>query len=164
MKRWLMANVLLLALATSCLAVEFRPYTRGSFAAIKQSHAGRSVVIHFWSAGCGPCIAELPRLAAMRAEHPEVDVVMVSTDTFESQGKIEKRLERNGLDDATNFVFDDDFTERLHFEADPSWQGELPFTIMVNSQGATTRVIGPLGEEQFDAWLETTSIVNEQRP
>lgn len=45
--------------------------------------AGRRVAVHFWATWCAPCLTELPRLAQVLRERPEVAarVVIVSVDS-----------------------------------------------------------------------------------
>lgn len=43
---------------------------------------------------------------------------------------------------AGNWIFDDLFTERLRFEIDPRWQGEIPRTMLIARDGTTTIVEG----------------------
>jgi cytochrome c biogenesis protein CcmG/thiol:disulfide interchange protein DsbE len=41
---------------------------------------GKIVVLNLWATWCAPCVEELPSLLAMQRQHPEIDVVAVSTD------------------------------------------------------------------------------------
>ncbi len=150
--------VLMMALAASLLAHDaaraatIEPYVRGSFAAIRANHAGRPLVVHFWSVTCPPCLIEMPRLAA-RLKGGGFDLVLVATDPIEQRDRIAGRLDKFGLLDAPNFAYADPFEERLRFEADRAWRGELPFTVLVRPDGGTTAVTGELETAVLDAWL-----------
>ena len=39
---------------------------------------------------------------------------------------------------AENWTFDDDFVERLRYEIDPQWRGEIPRTLLIARDGSTT--------------------------
>ena len=51
-------------------------------------------------------------------------------------------LEKAGLGSAENWIFDDGFVERLRFEIDPAWQGEIPRTILISRNGDITTIEG----------------------
>lgn len=41
---------------------------------------GRVTVLDFWATWCGPCLRAMPKLDALAARHPEVDVIAVNLD------------------------------------------------------------------------------------
>lgn len=134
-------------------AFDFKPYGRGGFAQIVKAHAGRPLIIHFWSVTCPPCVIELPQWAKMLGEHKDLDIVFVNTDDEEDRARAQARIEKVGLDKATHYGFADDFVEKLYFEADKSWRGELPFTALVSPDGAMTTVTGAVDDPLVVKWL-----------
>ena len=48
-----------------------------------------------------------------------------------------------GLGSAENWIFSDGFVERLRFEIDPAWQGEIPRTVLIARDGTATTIRGP---------------------
>jgi thiol-disulfide isomerase/thioredoxin len=151
---------LLLAFALACggaRALEFKPYERGAFARIVKAHAGRPLIMHFWSVTCPPCIAELPQWAKLVSERKDVDFVFVSTDGEEDQPRAAGRLDKAGLAKATHYAFADDFVDKLYFEADATWRGELPFTALVAPDGGVTTATGAIDDPFVTKWLEKRS-------
>jgi len=143
------------ALASSgAQALDFKPYGRGAFAQIAKAHAGKPLMIHFWSVTCPPCLAELPQWSKMTGERKDVDIVFVNTDSDEDRARAEARAEKAGLGKATHYSFSDDFVEKLYFEADKSWRGELPFTALVAPDGGVTSVTGAIDDPLVTKWLE----------
>jgi thiol-disulfide isomerase/thioredoxin len=134
-------------------ALDFKPYGRGAFAQIVKAHGGRPLVIHFWSVTCPPCIAELPQWAKMLEAQKGVDIIFVNTDGEEDRPRAEARLEKAGLGKAAHYGFADDFVEKLYFEADRSWRGELPFTALVAPDGQVTTVTGAVDDPLVVNWL-----------
>ena len=135
-------------------AMEFKPYGRGSFEELRKARAGRPLVVHFWSATCAPCLAELPEWSKITREAKSFDVVFVSTDRGADRTRAETRLDKAGLAQATHYGFADAFAERLYFEADKTWRGELPFTALVGADGGLVTVIGAVDDPLIASWLE----------
>jgi hypothetical protein len=110
--------------------------------------------MHFWSVTCPPCIAELPQWAKLISERKEIDVVFVSTDGEEDRARAAARLDKAGLAKATHYAFADDFVDKLYFEADRTWRGELPFTALVAPDGGVTTATGAIDDPLVTKWLE----------
>ncbi|MBV8851546.1 MAG: TlpA family protein disulfide reductase [Methylobacteriaceae bacterium] len=144
-----------LAIGMACAEVgDIAPFTRGTFAQIRAEHASRPLVLHFWSLTCPPCITEMPRLAAFARAHRDFDLVLVTTDPIEQSERVAARLKTWGLTDAANFAYADNFVERLRFEVDRNWHGELPFTALIKPDGSVKTVEGELKTEDLVAWLD----------
>lgn len=139
--------------ATPLFAGDIAPYERGTFADIRAAHAGRPLLVHFWSVTCIPCLTEMPRLAQTLRNRGDFDLVLVSTDPIAQGERIASRLEKFGLADARNYAFADTFEARLRFEADRTWRGELPFSVLVQRNGETTSVTGELETAVLTGWL-----------
>ncbi|MEF3367552.1 TlpA disulfide reductase family protein [Methylocystis sp. 9N] len=151
----LAALIFAIALAASnAYALDFKPYARGAFAALTKAHAGRPLIVHFWSVTCPPCLAELPQWAKIVAEKKGIDVVFVNTDSEEDRARAQARLEKAGLAGATHYGFSDDFVEKLYFEADKSWRGEMPFTALIAPDGGLVTVTGAVDDPLIAQWLE----------
>lgn len=136
-------------------ATTIEPFTRGTFAHIRAEHASRPLVVHFWSLTCPPCIVEMPRLAAFARARKDFDLVLVTTDPIEQSERVAARLQSWALADVPNFAYADTFVERLRFEVDRDWRGELPFTLLIKPDGSTRTVEGELNTQELAAWLET---------
>lgn len=142
-----------LALLLSLPAAAAEPFQRGSWQAIREAHAGRPLVVHLWSLTCAPCLVELPEWGKLAAERPELALVLISTDPADRASRIASVLERAGLGGAPSWAFADSFTERLRFEIDRTWRGELPRTLMVAPDGSVEILKGADGTAPVTAWL-----------
>jgi thiol-disulfide isomerase/thioredoxin len=157
MKRWLLLVGLSLLLAPtvtrSAPADGLQDFVRGSWQQLRQAHAGRPVVVHFWGVTCGPCRTEMPQWGQFLQQHPGLPLVMVDADLVPNDAAaVKTMLARSGLAGAENWTFDDDFVERLRYEIDPHWQGDIPRTILIARDGTTTTIDGVADFAKVDAW------------
>src|SRR3954452_20164322 len=156
MKRLLLLLAVAAAVSPSTLSAaspELKPFVRGSWQGVLDAHQQRPTIVHFWGATCGPCKVELPLLGRFMQEHPGVDVVTISADLVPDQnGATRSMLDKSGLAAAENWIFSDGFAERLRFEIDPAWQGEIPRTILVGRDGARTTIEGSTDSAQLEKW------------
>ncbi len=130
-----------------------KPFERGSWQRVLQSHTGRPTLVHFWGVTCGPCKVELPLLGQFAKDHPEVDVVTISADLVPNlPAAVQAMLDKAGLSSAENFVFGDGFVERLRYEVDPAWQGDIPRTMLISRDGTTTTIEGSAEIADLEKW------------
>jgi len=153
MTRMLLALALLWSAVAHADESALKPFQRGSAKAIVEARAGRPFILAFWSVDCVHCRAELEQLAALSREHPELDVVLVSTDSPAAAAEVRGVLAQYKLARAERWVFADDFTERLRFEVDPRWRGELPRTYLHGPSQAVEAVTGRIGAQRMERWL-----------
>ena len=140
-------------------SLEFKPYGRGDFDQIAHLREQRARIIHYWSVTCPACIAELGQWAKFINDHRDIDIIFINTDDYEDRERAAARLEKNGLSQATHYGFSDSFVEKLYYEADKNWRGELPFTVLISANAPRVSVTGALDDPHFVAWLsQVTSI------
>lgn len=156
MVRRIAAALLALLAMASPASADPRPFTRGSWRDLLQAHAGRPLVVHFWSLTCAPCLAELPQWRDT-VKGGGVDFVLVSTDPPEDNAKVERTLKRAGLDKVESWGFADSFVEKLRFEIDRTWRGELPMTMLVSASGERDARTGTVSRQDVESWLAATT-------
>jgi thiol-disulfide isomerase/thioredoxin len=165
MKRCLLAAILLvasLAAAPAETSSELKPFVRGSWQDVLRSHVGRPTLVHFWGVTCGPCKVELPLLGKFMKDHSELAVVMISADLVPNlPGAARAMLEKAGLGSAENWIFDDGFVERLRFEIDPTWQGEIPRTLLIAKDGTVTTIEGTAEIPDLEKWLAQQKVAGK---
>lgn len=159
-KRLLLAVIFLIAclgevpMAETPSGPALKPFVRGSWQQMLRAHAGRPTLVHFWGVTCGPCKVELPLLGQFMKEHSELDVVMISADLVPNlEGPTRTMLEKAGLASAENWIFSDGFVERLRFEIDPAWQGDIPRTLLIARDGTVTTIEGSAEIPDLKKWL-----------
>lgn len=152
LNRIIAAILALLSLAPASASADPRPFVRGSWQSLVRAHAGRPLAVHFWSLTCAPCLAELPQWRDTLADGA-LDVVLVTTDPPEDAAKVERTLKRAGLDKVESWGFADSFVEKLRFEIDREWRGELPVTILISASGQREIRTGTLSRQDIKSWL-----------
>lgn len=144
---------LLVALAgATTQAAELKPFVAGSMQQIRTAHAERPFVLVLWSLTCTHCQEELTQLGKLQQKHPQLIVVLVSTDTPDDAKALTITLARHGLARAEAWVYADEFAERLRFEIDPRWGGELPRTYFFDRAHSVTAHSGALAPAELERW------------
>jgi thiol-disulfide isomerase/thioredoxin len=150
---------LLLGLASAGTAnADPLPFERGSWAKLRAAHAGQPTVVHFWGLTCAPCLVEMPHWSALRKARPDMRLVLIAADPVPQESeRLDSALARFGLDNTESWSFSDRFYERLRYEIDPAWAGELPRTVMIDRSGRATVLPGVADIARVRQWLDTQS-------
>ena len=155
-------GVLIVSAAAFGTSPALKPFERGTWQSVLRGHAGRPVLVHFWGVTCGPCKVELPLLGKFMKDHSELAVVMISADLVPNlPGAARAMLEKAGLGSAENWIFDDGFVERLRFEIDPTWQGEIPRTLLIAKDGTVTTIEGTAEIPDLEKWLAQQKVAGK---
>jgi thiol-disulfide isomerase/thioredoxin len=154
MRYWLALSLMLAA--APALAADPLPFGKGSWQELRQQHAGRPAIVHFWGLTCGPCLVELPQWGRFAQSVTGIDIVMVAADPVpEPPADLAASLAKAGLGKAESWAFADPFTERLEYEIDPNWRGELPLTVLLGRDGSvTSTTLGTVNFAELRAWVE----------
>jgi len=140
---------------TSALAAqEIKPFVRGSYQQIISARQGKPFIINFWSLSCTYCKVELAMLKKLARKYPRLDLVLVSTDTPEEEKSVSATLAKFSLGKAEAWVFADSYTERLRFEVDRKWQGELPRTYFFSAKNEVKAISGKLEQKEVEQWIK----------
>lgn len=156
MRRWLTSLCLVLALAYQPAvqsAPELNPFVRGSYRQIVAAHAGQPFVVAFWSVNCSYCGAELALFGRLLKKYPGFDLVLVSTDAPGDRDAIAAVLGKHALDRAERWVFADSYTDRLRFEIDPEWYGELPRSYFHGRSDDVKAISGKIEQVDVERWI-----------
>lgn len=151
--KWLLALLLCLSTACASAAQELKSFMRGSQQQIISARAGKPFIIGFWSLTCTTCRDELTLLGKLAQKYRNLNLVLVSTDSPEQKQEIAGTLQRYRLGNIESWVFADSYTERLRFEVDPQWYGELPRTYFFDAEGRSTAISGKIDRDQVERWI-----------
>ena len=137
-------------------SADLQSFGRGSWSKLRAAHDGQPTVVHFWGLTCAPCLVEMPEWGKLRAERPDMRLVMVAADPVpQDPARVSEMLARADLGKVENWAFTDRFNERLRYEIDPAWAGELPRTLLIDRDGKETVLTGVADLADVRAWLDT---------
>lgn len=156
-QRICLALALLLALTLPAAAQELKPFVAGSIKEITAARQGKPFILSLWSLTCTHCRDELALLSGLVKKHPDLDLILIATDTPEESDAISATLRQSGLGGAEAWVFADPFAERLRFEIDPKWHGELPRTYLYDPFHKAQAFSGRPDALQLAQWLKKYS-------
>jgi thiol-disulfide isomerase/thioredoxin len=132
-----------------------RDFERGSWNEIRQSHAGKPVIVHIWGVTCGPCRTEMPQWGALLRDRPDVNLVLIDADLVPNESSaVAAMLDEAGLGNAESWVFTDQFVEPLRYEIDPQWSGEIPRTMLIASDGTMSVIEGVVDFGAIRDWFD----------
>jgi len=132
---------------------EIKPFIKGSFEQIQQDHKGKSYIITFWSESCAFCMKELALFGRLSKTYPDVEIVSITTDPFLEQQKVDHILSSKELINANKWVFADNYVERLYFDVDKQWRGELPLSYFFDRNNKMIKQVGAIKENELIDWL-----------
>jgi thiol-disulfide isomerase/thioredoxin len=151
-------SLLALLGASSAAADDLRPFVRGSWQQIRDAHADKPAIVHVWGLTCAPCRAEMPNWGKLLAERPHLDLILIHADLVPNEPRgVKAALNASGLAAAENWIFQDSFVERLRFEIDPLWRGEIPLTLLIGRDGSTVTIEGIADLDKVRGWIESQS-------
>ena len=131
---------------------EIQHFTPGSLGRIEAERVGKPFILTFWSADCTHCPGELKTLGELRRRYPALDIVLVATDTPAEAAQLARLAEGYGLGRQAQWVFADSQPERLRFEIDRRWYGELPRTYFYDRQHQRQGRSGVIPAGQLEMW------------
>ena len=150
-----------LLMATSAAALELHAFKSGSWRDIQNATAGKPAIVHIWSLTCGTCLVELPEWGKFAAAHPGTRFVLINWDRkTDAPDKIAAALTNAGLGHVENWVLGDGFSDKLRFELDPNWLGEMPYTRLIGSAGGTADFSGTSDFEMIARWIASQPAAN----
>lgn len=151
-RAWLIVASTVLFAGTA-LAAELQSFDANSLAAIRTAHAGKPFVLAFWSVYCEPCRQEMGLWKEIGRKHPDVPIVLVTTDAPGDRAAVMAFLERHSPGRVENWAFADEFSERVRFAVDRGWRGELPRTYFFDASHRSLARSGVPERRWIDDWF-----------
>ncbi|PTR08323.1 thiol-disulfide isomerase/thioredoxin [Nitrosospira sp. Nsp5] len=158
-----MMGGLLLVLALTFMnasgaAESVRPFTLGSLEKVLGAREDKPFILVFWSLDCQYCPTELKMLSELKRSHPALDVVLIATDSVSDAPQLIARTESYGMNKAEQWVFAEDMPERLRFEIDRRWYGEVPRTYFYDRKHQREAKTGLVSKKFFEDWIARNAV------
>jgi thiol-disulfide isomerase/thioredoxin len=126
-------------------------FTAGSYQQILASNANQPFMLVVWSINCSSCLKDMELLSRIHKDRPELKMIMLAADEPSATEQIQQILGKSQLSGIENWAYADENTQKLQFEIDPKWYGELPRTYFFDKAHQRTGVSGVLSKEDYDA-------------
>jgi hypothetical protein len=134
--------------------VELKPFAAGSYQQLLESHAKKPFMLVIWSITCSSCLKDMALLNKMHKTNPKIKMVMLSTDDASATEQVQIILEKNELTGLENWLFADENPQKLRYEIDSKWYGELPRTYFFNKNHERKGVSGVLSQKDYEAMFK----------
>ena len=141
-----------LSAAGEALATDLKPFTAQSMGEIESRYRQQPFLVALWSVTCQPCMHELTMLGEWRRQNPEIPLILIATDGLEHSAAIEEKLAQLGLGMVDNWVFAESYVEKLRYNIDPAWHGELPRSYFYSPSSKRIALSGAITRDQIESW------------
>lgn len=135
-------------------AQQVQAFVRGSLAQIVDQHRGAPFVVSYWSIDCPPCFKELAMWSRLTQIYPSLKVVLVSTDDWEMRDTVSESLRKMSVSNLESWLYAEENADKLRFEIDPKWYGELPRTYFYNAVGEAKGLSGLIQQSKVETWIK----------
>lgn len=143
-----------LAFTVQAETVVLKPFITGSYQKLLDSKANKPFMLVIWSITCSSCLKDMALLHKMHQSRPEIDMVMLATDESSATEQIQQILTKNELTGLENWQFGDENPQKLRYEIDPKWYGELPRTYFLTKKHEREGVSGVLSQEDYETMFK----------
>jgi thiol-disulfide isomerase/thioredoxin len=154
MRHLILLAVSILIFSSSASAVDLQPFEIDSFEQIVNAQSQQDHLVILWSFDCPPCIKELQKISDLHQQYPEYQLTLINTDSVDEQERVKKLIEQYNLAGLDNWGFANTDEEKLRFDIDPRWFGDLPRSYFFPLQGKVKRLRGALTSAELLALFQ----------
>jgi thiol-disulfide isomerase/thioredoxin len=135
-------------------AYEFMPFDMNTRKIIEKRYIDQPLIISFWSIDCPYCIDDLKKLGKALSKNTNVKLITVCVDGKESATKAERILSQANLPKHEQYQYAEVDEDRLRYNIDPAWYGELPRTYFYDATHQVTPLSGKISNSFLDKWIK----------
>lgn len=103
---------------------------------LRKNDSGKFRLINFWATWCAPCVAEFDGFVEVNRmyRHRDFEFVTVSVNQPDEERRVLDFLKKKQASNR-NLIFASADRESLINAFDPHWQGEVPYTVLLDPEG-----------------------------
>ena len=135
-------------------SVSLKTFELGSFEQIVTDKNQQDHLVILWSFDCPPCITELEKISELHQQFPNYQLTLINTDAVEEQLRVKKILQQFDLAGLDNWGFANSDEEKLRYDIDPRWYGDLPRSYFFPLEGKIKRLRGALSSDELLALFQ----------
>lgn len=135
-------------------AYDFMPFDMNTRKAIEKRYIDQPLIISFWSIDCLYCLDDLKKLSKALSKNTNVKLITVCVDGKESAKKAERILSQANLPKHEQYQYAEVDEDRLRYNIDPTWYGELPRTYFYDATHQVTPLSGKISNSFLDKWFK----------
>ena len=135
-------------------AYDFMPFDMNTRKVIEKRYIDQPLIISFWSIDCPYCIGDLKKLGKALSKNTNVKLITVCVDGKESAKKAERILSQANLPKHEKYQYAEVDEDRLRYNIDPAWYGELPRTYFYDAAHQVTPLSGKISNSFLDKWFK----------
>ena len=135
-------------------AYDFMPFDMNTRQVIERRYIDQPLIISFWSIDCPYCIDDLKKLGKALSKNTNVKLITVCVDGKESAKKAERILSQANLPKHEKYQYAEVDEDRLRYNIDPAWYGELPRTYFYDATHQVTPLSGKISNSFLDKWFK----------
>lgn len=136
-----------------------RLFEEESYQSILADQRGKPFLMVLWSLDCSHCMKELQMLGEVTVNRPELNLVLIATDSPQDREELQQIVNRNGVRYDSSWVFSEENAPRLRYQIDKRWYGELPRSYLFDARHNRKAISGVLKRDDIDNLL---SVVDRQ--
>jgi peroxiredoxin len=132
--------------------------------ALRKNDSGKLRLVNFWTTWCPPCVAEFGEFVTINRmyRHRDFEMVLVSMNRPDEENRVMEFLKKQQASNR-NLIFASADRENLINAFNPEWQGEVPYTVLIDPEGKV--VYGETGS--IDPLMVKRAVLkamNERKP
>jgi len=135
--------------------VSLQSFELGSFEKIVTGKNKQDHLVVLWSFDCPPCITELEKISDLHQQFPNYQLTLINTDAVDEQLRVKKILKQFNLAGLDNWGYANSDEEKLRYDIDPRWYGDLPRSYFFPLQGKIKRLRGALSSDELLALFQS---------